>query len=97
MLDEFRVKLRVVGNLDGTVRRAQIAPRCKRGRLRKFAVAAVTKSIEVDYMHATGRGELDQTQTTEVGIKLGGFSIESDCLVGRQRLDGFAQLFFIFD
>jgi hypothetical protein len=40
---------------------------------------------------------LEQTHPAVVRIKLGRFAVEADCLVGRQRLDGFAQGFFGFD
>ncbi len=83
--------------LIGTMRGEQIAQRRERGCFAKIAVAAIAKRVEVDDVNAAGRGELDQAQPPEVRIKLGGFGVESDCLVGRQRFDCFAQLFLGFD
>jgi hypothetical protein len=83
MLDEFGVKLCVMGDLDGTWGRQQIAQGCERISVSQVAAIAIAESIEVNDVDAFGRRQLDQSQASGIRIKLGGFGVESYCLVGR--------------
>src|SRR5688572_18207097 len=75
VLDELRIKLRVVRDLDRTRRGEQTTQRRKRVALRGVARG---EGVEVENKDAIGRGELDQTQPRCKRIEIGGLGIESD-------------------
>jgi hypothetical protein len=93
VLEKLRIKLRVVSNLYRPVRRQQPTQWLERWKLRKVSVTA--KSIEVNNVDSGRGGELDQPQTANVWIKLCGFGVESYCLVGCERFNCLAKLFFV--
>src|SRR5438132_14149983 len=94
VLDEFGVELRVVSDLDRTRRGKQLTQR--RQRFSKFRFPSI-EVIKVDDIHAIRRGELNQTETRRVRIKIRCLSIEPDCMVGGKFSNGTPQLFGVCD
>ena len=72
VLDELRIELSVVGNLN-RARCSQHLPE-RSQRVAKFQVT-LSKTIQIDDVNAIRRSELNQSQATEVWIELGRLSV----------------------
>src|SRR5690349_10053490 len=88
VLDELRVELRVVGDLDRTRRGQQTSQRRERIALTSVAVR---KMVEVNDVNAVGSSELDQPQARGIRIEFSRLSVQTNNRLTGEDFDGFAE------